>query len=151
MRSGKHVDGLTTAAAERLLAYAWPGNVRELRNAIERAVALTEFSRLTVEDLPQRLRDYDRSELVIASDDPGSLPTLAELERRYLRRVLETTGGNKALAARILGLDRKTVYRMLGRGGDAPLAALPTGPGGGGRAVPRAPESFFDPRQKFTK
>ena len=150
-RSRKHIEGFTTAAGQRLLAYAWPGNVRELRNSIERAVALTEFSHITVEDLPQRLRHYDPSELVIASDDAGALPTLEEVERRYLERVLETTGGNKALTARILGLDRKTIYRMLERGAADARVTHPADPESPGRHSPWPPEMPPSRRQKFTK
>lgn len=113
--SGKRITGLTSSAAEKLLGYAWAGNVRELRNSIERAVALTSFEQITVEDLPERVRTYHRSQILIASDDPSELPPLEEVEHRYIVKVLESAGGNKALAARILGLDRKTLYRKLGR------------------------------------
>jgi two-component system response regulator HydG len=113
--SGKRIAGLTSGAAERLLAYAWPGNVRELRNSIERAVALGNFERVTVEDLPEKVRSYRGTQIVIASDDPAELLPLDEVERRYMLRVVEAAGGNKALAARILGLDRKTLYRRLER------------------------------------
>ena len=57
-RSGKQVTGISDAVAEKLLAYSWPGNVRELRNVIERAVALTRYDKLAVEDLPEKIRDY---------------------------------------------------------------------------------------------
>jgi two-component system response regulator HydG len=114
-QSGKRIGGLTSGAAERLLGYTWPGNVRELRNCIERAVALTAFEQLTVEDLPERVRNHRGSQIVIATDDPAQLPPLEEVERRYILRVLDAAGGNKALAARILGLDRKTIYRKLER------------------------------------
>jgi DNA-binding NtrC family response regulator len=113
--SGRTVVGLTSAAAERLLAYSWPGNVRELENAMERAVALTSYDRIVVEDLPARIRNYRRSDVLVASQDPSELVSLEEVERRYILRVLESVGGNKTLAARILGLDRRTLYRKLGR------------------------------------
>jgi two-component system, NtrC family, response regulator AtoC len=113
--SGKRVAGFTSAAAERLLGYSWPGNVRELRNSIERAVALGSFEQVTVEDLPEKVRSHRGAQIVIASDDPAELLTLEEVERRYTLRVLEAAGGNKTLAARILGLDRKTLYRRLER------------------------------------
>jgi two-component system response regulator HydG len=112
---GRRVLGLTPAAAERLMAYSWPGNVRELENAIERAVALTAYEKIVVEDLPERIRNYRSSDVLVASNDPSELVTLEEVERRYLLRVLESVGGNKTLAARILGLDRRTLYRKLGR------------------------------------
>ena len=93
----------------------WPGNVRELRNCIERAVALTQFEELTVNDLPERIRAYRPSHVVVAGDDPSELVPLEEVERRYTLRVLESVQGNKTLAARILGLDRATLYRKLER------------------------------------
>jgi two-component system response regulator HydG len=117
--AGKKVVGLSPPAAERLLAYSWPGNVRELHNAIERAVAITRYEELTVDDLPERVRDYHSSQLVVAGDDPELLPTMEEVERRYVLRVLDAVQGNKALAARVLGLDRKTLYRKLERYGVA--------------------------------
>jgi two-component system response regulator HydG len=116
-RAGKTVRGLSSAAAEKLVAYAWPGNVRELRNCIERAVALTEREELIVEDLPEAIRSYRASHVLVASDDPSELVPMEEVERRYVLRVLEAVRGNKSLAARILGFDRKTLYRKLERYG----------------------------------
>jgi len=113
-RFHKGVKGLTEQAATRLLAHAWPGNVRELRNVIERAVALTRHERLTVEDLPERLRQTSAAPGRASATDPtGDLLPLAEMERRYLHRVLERVGGNRTLASSILGIDRKTLYRKL--------------------------------------
>jgi two-component system response regulator HydG len=110
---GKRVTGLSSAAAQKLMAYAWPGNVRELSNCIERAVALARFQEIVVEDLPERIRDYRRSHVLVAGDDPAELVTLEEVERRYILRVVEAVGGNKSLAAQTLGLHRKTLYRKL--------------------------------------
>jgi len=112
-RSGKAVVGLSEAVAEKLLAYSWPGNVRELRNVMERAVALTRYDKLAVEDLPEKIRDYQSSQVFVGGDDPSELIPLEEVERRYIRHVMESVGGNKTFAARILGLDRKTLYRKL--------------------------------------
>jgi DNA-binding NtrC family response regulator len=121
-RSAKGVAGFSPAAAERLLAYPWPGNVRELQNAIERAVALCAFDRIAPEDLPERIRSHRKSTLVVGDGDPSALLPMHEVERRYFMHVLETVGGNKTLAARILGFDRRTMYRKLERfdrgGGD---------------------------------
>jgi two-component system response regulator HydG len=114
-RSGKAVVGISPAAAERLLAYPWPGNVRELQNGIERAVALCAFDRIAPEDLPERIRTHRRSQLVVGDGDPSALLAMHEVERRYILHVLETVGGNKTLAARILGFDRRTMYRKLER------------------------------------
>jgi two-component system response regulator HydG len=112
-RFEKKVGGISPQAAERLQAYAWPGNVRELRNCIERAVALTRYEDLTVDDLPEKIRDYRASHVVVAADDPSELVPLEEVEKRYVLRVLEAVGGNKAVAARILKVDRRTLYRKL--------------------------------------
>ncbi|NLS90825.1 MAG: sigma-54-dependent Fis family transcriptional regulator [Planctomycetaceae bacterium] len=112
-RAGKAVEGLSGAVAEKLLNYSWPGNVRELRNVVERAVALTRFNKLAVEDLPEKVREYRSSQVFIGGDDPSELVPLEEVERRYIDHVLRAVDGNKTVAARILGLDRKTLYRKL--------------------------------------
>ncbi len=112
-RAGKQVVGLSPQAAERLLAYSWPGNVRELENCIERAIALAQHDRILPDDLPEKVRDYRRSHVLVASDDPAELVPLEEVERRYILRVMEAVGGNKTQAAQILGLGRKTLYRKL--------------------------------------
>lgn len=112
-RSGKRVIGLSNQAAEKLLGYNWPGNVRELRNAIEHAVALTAYEKLTVEDLPKNIRAYSSSHVLVGSDNPAELVSLEEVERRYILHVLKSAGGNQTRAARILGLNRKTLYRKL--------------------------------------
>ncbi len=109
----KAVTGIATPAAEKLVAYSWPGNVRELQNCMERAVALTRFSEIAVDDLPEKVRDFKRTQLVLAGDDPAELVPMAEIERRYVLRVLEAVGGSKTIAAQTLGMDRKTLYRKL--------------------------------------
>jgi two-component system response regulator HydG len=114
-RANKAVSGIAPAAAERLLAYTWPGNVRELQNCLERAVTLARFDQVVVEDLPEKVRDHRSSHVVVASDDPSELLSMEEVERRYVWRVLEAVGGNKAAAARILGFERKTLYRKIER------------------------------------
>jgi two-component system response regulator HydG len=112
-----NVKGLSSPAAERLMAYAWPGNVRELQNCIERAVALARYEMLGVDDLPEKLRDYRPSRVIVESEDPSELLPMAEVERRYVLRVLQAVGGNKTLAAEVLGFDRRTLYRKLERYG----------------------------------
>jgi DNA-binding NtrC family response regulator len=116
-RTGKNVVGMSESVAEKLLAYSWPGNVRELRNVIERAVALTRHDRLTAEDLPEKVRDYRSSQVFIGGHDPSDLVPLEEVERRYILHVLDSANGNRTLAARTLGLDRKTLYRKLSQYG----------------------------------
>ncbi len=119
-RAEKQVTDISKAVAEKLLSYAWPGNVRELRNVIERAVALTRYDRLGVEDLPEKICNYRSSQVFIGGDDPTELVALEEIEHRYILHVLQSVGGNKTLASRILGLDRKTLYRKLRH--DKPLS-----------------------------
>jgi two-component system response regulator HydG len=112
----KRVVGFSSAAAERLLSYSWPGNVRELQNCVERAVALARFDTIGVDDLPETVRETKPSpSMVVESEDPSELLPMEEVERRYILRVLEAVGGSKKLAARILGLDRRTLYRKLER------------------------------------
>jgi two-component system, NtrC family, response regulator AtoC len=102
---------VTPEARELLIGYDWPGNVRELENVIARALALNHAGLVVPEDLPDRLRG-----LPAAVPTPGAAerPTLAEVERRYAAQVLAETGGNKTRAAEILGIDRKTLYRIVG-------------------------------------
>jgi len=115
-KMGKRVEGLSRASAERLLAYSWPGNVRELQNCIERAVALSPYDVISVEDLPERIRTVPSPEVPVVPDgEVSELPRMEEVERRYIERVLGLVGGNKASAARILGYDRTTLYRKLER------------------------------------
>jgi len=101
---GKTIRGITPRAQLALARYSWPGNVRELRGALESACKIAGGSTIDVRDLPESVRNGVGLE--------GML-TLAEAERRYVRRVLESVDGNKARAARILGINRATVYRIL--------------------------------------
>ncbi|MBL0217966.1 MAG: sigma-54-dependent Fis family transcriptional regulator [Myxococcales bacterium] len=114
----KKVMGLSAAAAERMLAYDWPGNVRELGNCLERAVALAHFEEIQVEDLPEKIRTQQtRRSISMSGTDHPELMTLEEVERRHVLRVLEACQGNRTDAAKILELDRKTLYRKLLRWG----------------------------------
>jgi two-component system response regulator AtoC len=112
-QTGKQVTGLSPAVAERLLSYTWPGNIRELRNCLEHAVALAQYEQINVDDLPEKIRGYRRSHVLVVSDDPSELVPLEIVERRYIERVMEAVGGNKTLAAQTLGIGRKTLYRKL--------------------------------------
>ncbi len=109
-------------AVRRLLEYPWPGNIRELENAVERAVALAGDDGLSVSDLPPRVRDYRPLRSPLSPSDPEELVTLRVLEERYLRRVLHLVGGNRTAAARVLGIDRKSLYRKIQRFGLAEAA-----------------------------
>jgi DNA-binding NtrC family response regulator len=118
-RFAKPVQGMTSPVAAKLLAYSWPGNVRELRNCVDRAVALTSFDQITIDDLPEKIREYAPARLpAIASDD--ELVPLEEIERRYIHRVLASVAGNRTIAAQILCIDRKTLYRKMLRDGLIP-------------------------------
>jgi DNA-binding NtrC family response regulator len=114
VENAKPVSQISQEALEHLARYGWPGNVRELENVIERAVTLSHHSIILPEDLPRRLT------VEPAEDSSRSLPShipLSELEKLYLQKVLEETGGNKKKAAAILGIDRRTLYRMAARYG----------------------------------
>jgi two-component system response regulator HydG len=116
-QSNKGVMGLSAPAAEKLLAYDWPGNVRELQNCIERAVALTAFEQVAVDDLPRKIREYQTARLVVETQNPTELLPMEEVEKRYILKVLDSVGGNKTMAASVLGFDRRTLYRKLERFG----------------------------------
>jgi two-component system response regulator AtoC len=111
----QRVVGIKSTAADKLLSYSWPGNVRELQNCLERAVALAQFDHIGVDDLPERVREFKSSRVTIDSSNPAELLPMDEVERRYIVRVLEAVGGNKTLAAQVLGFDRRTLYRKLER------------------------------------
>jgi DNA-binding NtrC family response regulator len=114
-RVGKGVIGISSEAAKKLLEYDWPGNVRQLENSMERAVTLTRFEHITVDDLPERIRRYEGSQSPLGELDAEHMLTLDQLERRYIERVLKAAQGNKTQAARLLGVDRRTLYRKLER------------------------------------
>ncbi len=107
------VKPLAPGVAALFAAYPWPGNVRELESALAHASALASGDRIELADLPDRLRAWHARAPEAAGAE--SLCSLAELERRHVARVLASTSGNKAAAARILGIERKTLYRMLER------------------------------------
>jgi DNA-binding NtrC family response regulator len=102
-----------------LVAYNWPGNVRELESAVEYAALRARGAEVAPEDLPPKLQSEEaraaaRSPLAALYDD---LPVLEELERRYLLHVLKVVGGNRTRAAEVMGIDRRTLYRMAERFG----------------------------------
>src|SRR5512133_858900 len=102
-------------ARELLVAYAWPGNVRELENVVASALALNPSGVILPDDLPEQVRSAHAAGAVApAGVVAPDRPTLDELERRYAAQVLQETGGNKTRAAEILGIDRKTLYRLIG-------------------------------------
>jgi two-component system, NtrC family, response regulator AtoC len=121
VRSGKTIRGLSAPVARKLRDYPWPGNVRELQNCMERAVALSEHEEIVLEDLPERIRNHQPAPVGTSSISETPLVSLQEMEKRHIRNVLEAVSWNKSHAARILGLDRKTLYRRI-EGIEAPGA-----------------------------
>jgi DNA-binding NtrC family response regulator len=112
-RAGRRVE-VSRAALEALTAYHWPGNVRELENTIERLIVLGRGSRIEASDLPPALT---ASPADIHDRLFADLPSLDELQRRYVLHVLENVGANRTRAAEVLGIDRRTLYRMAERFG----------------------------------
>ena len=108
---------VTPAAMKSLLHYDWPGNVRELENCIARAVTLGDHKIIDVNDLPPAIRTEQPSAALASAQDAASLSTtaLAEMERMTILRVFEQANGDKALAGKMLGISRATLYRKLKR------------------------------------
>jgi len=107
---GRRIEEVSPAAAEVLARHRWPGNVRELRNVIERALVLGSGPVLEVDDLPPELL---HAAPMIPADPSTPVRPLVELERDAIVGALAATGGNKARAAALLGIDRTTLYRKL--------------------------------------
>jgi DNA-binding NtrC family response regulator len=113
--AGRPVPRLSDAALQALLAYAWPGNVRELENLVQRLLVMHEGDLIDVCDLPASMRFSIPS-------GTGVQRTLAEVEAEHIRAVLDGVRNNKTLAAKILGIDRKTLREKLKSAGDPPRA-----------------------------
>ncbi len=111
---GRGVVSLTPAAVAALAGYDWPGNVRELENTLERLAVEARGGTIDVPDLPPAFRERPAS-----LEEPlfAGLPSLEEMEKRYLRHVLAAVKGNRSRAAEVLGIDRRTLYRMAERFG----------------------------------
>jgi two-component system response regulator HydG len=103
-----NIKGFTPAAMDHLLRQPWEGNVRELENLVERAVVLCRDGLIDVKDLATNQNGDNEEFYGRATEDS---PTLEELEKRYMRLILEKTGGKKDKAAQILGINRRTLYR----------------------------------------
>ncbi len=106
-RFDKPACTMTAAAMSDLRRHRWPGNVRELENVIERALVLGAGDVIDIADLPESIRT--------APAKPAGVDgrRLADIEREHIAGTLESVAGNKAAAARVLGLDRKTLYRKI--------------------------------------
>lgn len=113
-KSERPILGISAAATRRLVKHHWPGNVRELANVIERAVAMADHDVILPEDLDFLDPSPGAHEGLSSAAEQGL--SLDEMERAYVQRVVEAQGGNKAAAARILGITRRTLYRKLGEG-----------------------------------
>ncbi len=115
-RYGRRLRGFDAASLRRLMDYHWPGNVRELRNVVERHVALAEGPVLRLEGLEPAPEPPEAGAAAGEAID-ADLPTLEELERRYILKVLERFGGSRERTAAALGIDKSTLWRRLQRYG----------------------------------
>ena len=109
-RNNKQIEEISPDALNLMTSYYWPGNVRELENVIERAVVLNRNSTIETSDLPSRISDEERyqGQITVSIGTP-----LEEMERRMIRETLRHTKGDKKLAARLLGIATRTIYRKL--------------------------------------
>ena len=114
-KNAKVITGCAQGALDKLIDYAWPGNVRELENAVERAVVLTRSGVLDEEALPREVRDSTGGgpALTFAIGTP-----LHDIEMRVIRETLRHTRGDKRLAAKLLGIATRTIYRRLAEAGE---------------------------------
>jgi DNA-binding NtrC family response regulator len=99
------------AALEALRRYRWPGNVRELLHAVQQSIVLTDRDVIEPEDLPASVTLGGAG----STTEVGEMPSLREMQRRYVLSVMESVGGNRAQAARILHISERMLYRLLGR------------------------------------
>ncbi len=106
----KSISHISPEALEILLQYSWPGNVRELQHTIERAVIFSTQPIILPEDLPRKMSEEVKG---LEIPMPEKTLSLKELEKKYVLKVLQETGGNKKKASEILGIDRTTLYRIL--------------------------------------
>ncbi len=123
LRQAREAGARATTISEEALAvlnqYEWPGNVRELENTIAHAALYARGNVITPEDLPAKIRKEPRT---LEPENKAQsmfkdLPSLDELERRYVIHVLQAVGGSRTRAAEVLGIDRRTLYRMAERFG----------------------------------
>lgn len=113
--NNRTIEAITPDALHILNAYPWPGNVRELRNAVERMVVMTRNPRITLRDVPAEIRE-NKSLLAVTSapSTPGTPPlSIDAAEKTLIAKALKTTDGNRTLAAKQLGISRRTLHRKL--------------------------------------
>jgi two-component system response regulator HydG len=120
-KNNRSLEGFTDDAIRRLEGHAWPGNVRELENVVERSVVLARGGRITAEDLPPEVGGVKAPPRDAILELVGT--PLDEIEHRLLNATLRITGGNKTQAAKLLGIDVRTVARKLERRDDTEEAA----------------------------
>jgi DNA-binding NtrC family response regulator len=108
--NSSQVSSISSDAMSSLMTMPWEGNVRELENLIERTVVLCRGKEITIKDLPHGSKS-DAESFFEGELAGGTFPTLEDLERRYMKLVLDKTGGRKEKAAQILGINRRTLYR----------------------------------------
>jgi DNA-binding NtrC family response regulator len=122
---------MTSGLAAQLLRYGWPGNVRELKNALDYAVTVAEFDHLSESDLPEAVHARRNHSGDTRADDPR----WSAVERQHIEAVLRSVDGNRARAARLLGIDRRTLHRKLDRLAiDVPPRSRPGASGGANSA-----------------
>jgi DNA-binding NtrC family response regulator len=102
---------ISDEAMNHLLSYKWPGNVRELENALEHAILLSKGNQITAADLPERITQPEKIELL--TEEKSASPTLEAIEKSYIFWILNQTGWQKSKAASILGIDASTLYRKI--------------------------------------
>jgi DNA-binding NtrC family response regulator len=110
---GRRFERIAPEALDVLMRYRWPGNVRELRNVVERAMVLGDGVAIELDDLPPELLHSAPASTKLAGAPSAGVRTLEQLEREAIAAALDATGGNKARAAALLGIDRTTLYRKL--------------------------------------
>lgn len=116
-RNGREVEGLSRGARQALLSFDWPGNIRQLRNVIEGMLALDTDGRLDVDDLPMELAELaglspDGEHGGLGADSLIGRP-IEEVEKYYIARALELTGGRREETAKLLGIGERTLYRKI--------------------------------------
>jgi two-component system response regulator AtoC len=112
-RLGTRIRGLDAKATKLMLAYHWPGNVRELENVIERAMVLADADVLSAADLPDKLREPDPAQAILASGELSIKKTSRYMEETLIKKALEKTGGNRTQAAKLLEIShRALLYKI---------------------------------------
>src|SRR5262249_6243307 len=111
--TGKPTVAISPAVAQCLLRYSWPGNVRELQNCIEHAVGFARYAEIGIDEPPEAIRSHAAVRTIAESPVFSPLLSLADVERNHVLRVVEAVHGNRTLAAQILNVDRKTLFRKL--------------------------------------